>query len=608
MSKRLVKVQQPSKKDKNIILDALLKCRTIYDAIEGIDENALKRSVHQILNGFLDYDPHGNDRTLDEFLRSTHTVFRFAPAPSGELHIGHVVPVLLNMILSKINRDYGYRSNLIVRIDDTDPEHARVQTHSTIASSEDGKAEDVDIPDTSVNPDIMHTLSSFIDISNVTIYRSSEYTDRIVDAVIESIRIGHSYFYPDLSPQDQIKQQRADRVGSSYRDADRKSMITILDDMASGKVKGVIRARIDPTSDNGNLRDPVMIRTNETSHGVFELFPTYDLVCPILDLYDARRYSQDSSCTLLALRDANYYDRLDQYLWVQRALADCSLIRSVSVSSEGSEGSVSSVSSVSPVNPVNPVSLVSPVSSASETAMCTFSRIKMENTVLSKRKIKEFIESKVVSGWSDPRLFTIPGIVSRGVSIASLCNFYWIAEKMSLSNRTATETLESFFSLNDKVLCKTTTPILNRLNMHDITESYTIYETEVISYADTDADTSASAENKGTTNTVNPARTIGKFRIDLDQIIASNLGHFKLLPFDYAELNAPGNSVIHSKEYADLDSTIKEKFCIGTELQSGTIVKINNFKDDKAEQHYPGFYVIRYIDSGAKRLVLSSIS
>ena len=586
--KKPAKVQQASKKDKAQILDALLTNPTVWDAVESLDAGVLKRSVHNILNSLMQYDPDAasGNRTIDEVLRSTHTVFRFAPAPSGELHIGHVVPILLNIILSKINRDYGYRSSVILRIDDTDPDpdattDATATTDTTAATA---------------NFSVTDTLAQFI--PHIATYRSSDHSAAIVDSVIGLIRCGDLNFYPDLSTQAEIKEQRAARVASPYREAGHDDMIQTLDSIISGETPGTIRAKIDPASDNGNLRDPVVIRS-VVHDKTTKMCPMYDLVCPVLDLYDAKRYASETSCTLFALRDANYYDRLDQYTWIQNAMRDCSFLRTVDTAHDA------------------------------RTAMCTFSRINLEGAVLSKRKIKALIEGGNVMSWADPRLFTVPGIISRGVPIPSLCNFYWIAGKMSMSNRTSTETQESFFSLNDKVLCRTNTPIIARLRDSDDVDddvTDTLYAVNVISYAiDVDSASGATAATAGAAgaaaaaaaaastaestdaDTIAHPKSIGKFRIDRDQLIPYNVGSFRKLTFDWETLNSPGHKVMSSQEYADLSPDVKGLFCLGMQLDVGTVIKINNFKDGP-EQMYPGFYVIRQIDSKSKRIVVSHVA
>lgn len=344
---------------------------------------------------------------------------------------------------------------------------------------------------------------------------------------------------------------------------------------------GVIRAKIDAQSDNGNLRDPVMIRI-VNDKGTVRYFPTYDLVCPILDLFDSLRYAngdgdRSDSHTLVALRDCNYYDRLDQYIWIQNALSDCNFIRDVSDNN-----------------------------SVTNTSMLTFSRITIENVLLSKRGIKSLITRGVVDGWADPRLFTLPGIMARGFSLAGLANFYWITGTMSTSNRTSVVTLENFFALYDKVVCRTSTPILNRIKNSDMfdSRSNTLYAASVISYHHIILN---SDSRYGDENT--KPKIIGTFLIDLDQIVTDNLTNYKKLDniLDYQHYNTVG--VNAKRAYDDLKaSDIGHLFNYGMDLQIGMIVKINNFKDDPDETSYPGFYLIKQINHIRKQIILLSIS
>jgi glutamyl/glutaminyl-tRNA synthetase len=566
MSSKLAKrrkIPQASKKDKSSILSVLLQSEldrtSFFDAISSLNPDALKRCTSQILNSSLDYDSlqkkHGPKRSIDQFLEETNVVFRFAPAPSGELHIGHVVPIILNTLLLQVGRNYGRTSRLVLRIDDTDPD---------ILDDRDAACAGLDIVRT------LQQLLRVDDLADAGIdcYNSSDHVDQIVGAVIDSIRAGEDYFYPDFTPQHEIKEQRANRVASFYSRLDAQTRNAQLDLLLANHSSGVIRAKIDPASDNGNLRDPVLIRIKAGDRKV-RIYPTYDLVCPLLDLYDSRRYDTgDHDHTLLALRDCNYYDRLDQYQWIQRALASCDFV------SGGGD----------------PVNL---------TSMLTFSRIQIENALLSKRKIKALIESGVVAGWDDPRLFTIPGILRRGMTLAGLVNFYWLIGTVSTSNRASVITLRNFFAYYDKTLSRTVTPIVNRLPSHVVIPDgvSTVYDVQIISYRDVVfSDDSVQGDTK----------VIGQIRIDIDQILTANLMNYKRVDIDPDHLNTVG--VPAAAVCDDLKVDHGSLFLHGTDLLARDVVKINNFKDDPSEDVYGGFYLILDIDHAGKTILLSSIS
>jgi glutamyl/glutaminyl-tRNA synthetase len=558
------KIPGMSKKDKGSILRALIdsdvNSTSLFDAIASIDPDVLKKSVSHILNSHLDYDSlaRPKQRTIDAFLEDMHTVFRFAPAPSGELHIGHVVPILLNAILSRINQNYGRKSTMIVRIDDTDPD---------VIMNRSDNCSGISIMDT-----LQKFLRTDLESAGIICYNSSDYVDQIVGTVVDSIRSGANHFYPDLTPQADIKTQRAERSPSPYRSCNANQRNDILDQLLSGQYDGVIRAKIDHASDNGNLRDPVMIRFKVDAGLVWQL-PTYDLVCPVLDLFDSYRFDKDIGAhTLVALRDCNYVDRLDQYLWIQKALQSSTFTGGDTV--------------------------------VPHTSMITFSRISIEDALLSKRKIKQLIVDGVVGDWDDPRLFTLPGILNRGITLAGLANFYWVIGTMSTSNRVSTVTQTNFFAHYDKVLSRTSTPILNRIpSGTDVpADAATVYDAEIISYRNVILSVDSTADDPSITPVCS-----GTFKIDLDQIITNNLMNHKKVDVDFDSLNTVG--VWARDTYDDLVSgDFGHLFGYGMDIVQGQIVKINNFKDNPTEVVYGGFYLIKSIDHDSKKIVFSSIS
>lgn len=558
------KVPQASKKDKSVILSALIASdytgTSFFDAVSSINPDILKRSLNQILNANLDYDSLSDSkRSIDQFLEDTDVVVRFAPAPSGQLHVGHIVPLILNALIVQINRNYGRSPTMVIRIDDTDPD---------ILNDRDEACAGIDILD---------TLMSFLRIGdlsdlNIVCYNSSDHLDQIVGAVLDSMRGGSSYFYADSSLQDDIKHQRLNRLPSPFRSLDVADRIAQLDQiLVTG---GVIRARIDHASDNGNLRDPVLIRV-QNQDGVVKFYPTYDLVCPVLDLYDSNRFDTSDgsgSHTLLAMRDCNYLDRLDQYQWIQDALLDCAFVKSG----------------------------VDADNVSRRTSMLTFSRIQIENALLSKRKIKALIQANTVDGWDDPRLFTIPGILRRGMTLAGLANFYWVIGTISASNRASVMTLQNFFAHYDKVLSRTVTPIVNRLPVSMVVPDGvdTVYDCQIISYRDVVFDGD---------DTHCDTKVIGQIRIDLNQILTANLMNYKKVDIDPDHINTVG---VDARAVCDDLKTgdFSDLFFHGTDLKIGQTVKLNNFKDSPTDAVYGGFYLIIDIDHDTKRISLSTIS
>ena len=143
-------------------------------------------------------------------------------------------------------------------------------------------------------------------------------------------------------------------------------------------LKCVVRAKIDPTSNNGCLRDPNMFRcVFDTPHprtgNKYKVYPLYDFACPIVDSVEGVTHS---------LRSSEYHDRNALYNWVLEA---CKLKH-------------------------HPI-------------IEDFSRLNFTHTILSKRKLQWFVDNKMVEGWHDPCFPTIRGVLRKGLCVEALRKF-----------------------------------------------------------------------------------------------------------------------------------------------------------------------------------------
>ena len=182
--------------------------------------------------------------------------------------------------------------------------------------------------------------------------------------------------YVDDTPIDQMREERLARIESSRRNTLPAEVLKMWKEMIKGSEVGktyCLRIKMDMKNDNATLRDPVIYRCNEDKHHrtgtTYKLYPTYDFACPIVDSIEGVTH---------ALRTTEYNDRKAQYDWVQVL---CGL-RKVHI--------------------------------------WTFSRLAFEYTILSKRKLQWFVDSKLVDGWNDPRFPTVQGIIRRGLTVKAL--------------------------------------------------------------------------------------------------------------------------------------------------------------------------------------------
>jgi glutaminyl-tRNA synthetase len=292
---------------------------------------------------------------LDKNLNQGRVHTRFPPEPNGYLHIGHAKSICLNFGLAK---EYQGLCNL--RFDDTNPEKE--------------EAEYVE----SIKQDVKWLGFDWQDRE----YFASDYFEQLYDFATQLIINDKAYV--DSLTAEQIREFRGTLTEpgkeSPYRDRSVDENIALFREMRSGKFADgecVLRAKIDMSSPNINMRDPIIYRVRNAIHhrtgDDWCIYPMYDFThC----LSDAIENITHSVCTL------EFEDHRALYDWV-----------------------------------------IDSLETPSRPRQYEFARLKLDYAVLSKRKLIELVNDKHVKGWDDPRMLTIAGIRRRGYTPASIRDF-----------------------------------------------------------------------------------------------------------------------------------------------------------------------------------------
>ncbi len=213
-------------------------------------------------------------------------------------------------------------------------------------------------------------------------YYASSYFDKMYEYAVELIKKGLAYVC-QLTPEE-MKEHRGDLTHpatSPYRDRPIEESLDLFERMKNGEFEDgamTLRAKIDLASGNFNMRDPAIYRINHMRHhntgDKWCIYPMYDFAHPIEDALEGITHSL---CSLEFEAHRPLYD------WV---------IENVSVPSKPRQ--------------------------------IEFARLGITHTVLSKRKLRNMVESGLVDGWDDPRMPTLCGLRRRGYTPASIHNFH----------------------------------------------------------------------------------------------------------------------------------------------------------------------------------------
>ena len=284
--------------------------------------------------------------------RTKKVITRFPPEPNGYLHIGHAKSILLNYGLAK---EYGGQFNL--RFDDTNPTKEKTEFVESIKA------------------DVEWLGADFED----RCFFASNYFEKMYEAAIKLIKKGKA-FVCDLSA-DEIREYRGTLTepgkNSPYRERSIEENLDLFERMKNGEFPDgskVLRAKIDMSSPNMNMRDPVIYRiARMTHHNTGDdwcIYPMYDFAHPIEDAVEGITHS---ICTL------EFEDHRPLYDWVVRELEYD--------------------------NPPKQIE---------------FAKLYLTNVVTGKRYIKKLVDNGIVDGWDDPRLVTISALRRRGYTPESI--------------------------------------------------------------------------------------------------------------------------------------------------------------------------------------------
>ena len=289
---------------------------------------------------------------------------RFPPEPNGYLHIGHALSIWLNFGIAE---EFDGKCNL--RFDDTNPEKE--------------EEEYVD----SIKEDIKWLGYDWED----RLFFASDYFEQLYDFAIELITKGKAYV-DSLSPEE-IKEYRGTPTEpgkeSPYRNRSIEDNLDLFKRMRAGEFEEgthLLRAKINMSSPNMNLRDPVIYRIRKATHhrtlDKWCIYPMYDFAHGQSDALEGITHS---ICTL------EFENHRPLYNW---------LLDNLSV-------------------PCHPLQI-------------EFARLNLTYTVMSKRKLLTLVEKNIVSGWDDPRMPTLSGFRRRGYTPESIKNF---VEKAGVAKR-----------------------------------------------------------------------------------------------------------------------------------------------------------------------------
>lgn len=294
---------------------------------------------------------------IDDLESGKHSeiITRFPPEPNGHLHIGHAKSICLNF---GIAAEFGGRTNL--RFDDTNP--------------------------LKENEDFMRAIMEdvrWLGFQWHELRHASDYFQQLYEYALHLIRNGKAYVEELNAEEIRAYRGTLTEAGreSPWRDRPAEESLDLFERMKAGEFKDgqyVLRAKIDMTSPNINMRDPVVYRIRNAAHhrtgDEWHIYPMYDWAHGISDAIEGITHSL---CTL------EFEDHRPLYDWFLDNIP----------------------------TPCHPRQI-------------EFARGNLDYTVMSKRRLRELVEEGHVSGWDDPRMPTLAGLRRRGFTPESIRAFW----------------------------------------------------------------------------------------------------------------------------------------------------------------------------------------
>ena len=332
---------------------------------------------------------------------------RFPPEPNAYLHIGHARAIINDFELAM-----AFHGKTNLRFDDTNPVNEGAEYVDAILK---------DIEWLGYHPD--------------QVLFGSDYFDATYEKAVELIKKGLAYV-DDLSPEETTAYRGTltePGKNSPYRDRSVEENLRLFEEMKAGKYKDgekTLRAKIDMSSPNINMRDPVLYRILHVEHHrqgkKWCIYPMYDFAHPLQDAFEGITHS---------LCSIEYDNHRPLYDWV---IEKCEM---------------------------------SPAPHQYE-----WGRLNITNTIMSKRYLRQLVEGKYVTGYDDPRMPTLVGLRRKGVTASAIREFILYTGLSRINSTTDASILDHYLMEDQKLSAKRLMAVIDPLEV--VIDNYPEGQTE----------------------------------------------------------------------------------------------------------------------------------